>query len=94
MWTVPQMVYQSHAAGTGVAATVNTTDAVAGKLRISFADPAGLNGKIEILKITFKNTGTAGLTGELKLTASELTATDFTDLNALAVKVTRALIVK
>lgn len=94
VWTVPQLVYQSHAAGAGVAATVNASSAAAGTLRVSFADPAGLSGKVEILKITFKNSATAGLIGELKLSATELTAVDLTDLNAAAVKVTRPLIVK
>jgi hypothetical protein len=93
-WSVPQLVYQSHAAGAGVAATVNATSAAAGTIRVSFADPAGLTGKVEVLKITFKNSATAGLIGELKLSANELTATDLSDLNATAVKVTRPLIVK
>jgi len=73
---------------------VNASSAPAGTLRISFADPAGLTGRVEVLKITFKNSTTAGLIGELKLSANELTAIDLTDLNAAAVKVTRALIVK
>jgi adhesin/invasin len=93
-WAVPQLVYQSHAAGSGVAATVNASSAAAGTLRVSFADPAGLTGRVEILKITFRNSATAGLIGELKLAATELTATDLSDLNATAVKVTRPLIVK
>ncbi|HET9425924.1 MAG TPA: Ig-like domain-containing protein [Gemmatimonadaceae bacterium] len=93
-WTVPQLVYQSHAAGASVGATVNASSAAAGSLRVSFADPAGLTGKVEVLKITFTNSATAGLVGELKLSSTELTATDLSDLNASAVKVTRPLIVK
>jgi hypothetical protein len=93
-WSPNLMTYVSHAAGADVAAQVNSANASAGILRLSFADPAGLKGKVEILKITFKNSSTAGLVGELKLDAKELTATDFTDLSALGIKVSRSLIVK
>jgi uncharacterized protein YjdB len=93
-FSTSQMVYQSHAAGSGVAAAVNTGDASTGTIRLAFADPAGLTGRVELLRITFKASATAGATGSLQLTATELTATDFTDLMGSTVRISQPLIVR
>jgi hypothetical protein len=47
---------------------------------MSFADATGYGGTIEIVKLTFRATATAGRTGSLALALSELASATFTDL--------------
>lgn len=94
LFSPTQLTYQSNAAGAGVAATVNAAGAATGTIRLSFADATGMSGKVELLKITFKAGATAGTTGTFALTATELNASDFSNLLPSTVKVTQPLIVR
>lgn len=93
-FTPAQMTYVSHAAGANAAAVVNATGAATGIVRLSFADPSGFAGKVEVLKITFTNAATVGTTGSLQLIANDLAASDFTNLASAAANVTRPLVIR
>jgi len=53
---------------------------------LAMADVAGFTGRVELLRITFKSSSSA-TAGQLKLTARELNATDYSDLLPLTVQV-------
>jgi hypothetical protein len=90
-WSPGPLTYLSSQNGSsGVVPTVNATLAASGKLTLAMADVAGFGGRVELLRITFR-TSTAASLGQIKITAVELTASDFTDLLNLAVQVTQPL---
>lgn len=73
-WEPAVLTYQSHVAvAGGPAPIVNSTATSTGSLLFSLADATGYSGKVQMLKVTLRP-ATAGMTGSLKLTASEHTA--------------------
>jgi hypothetical protein len=79
-WNQAAVVYVSHEAGaTGVAPTVNASQAGFGRLRFSVADANGFAGRVELLKVTFRSAATAS-SGTVTLTASEVWGASYTDL--------------
>jgi hypothetical protein len=90
-WSPGQLTYLSSQNGSsGVVPTVNATLAASGKLTLAMADVTGFGGRVELLRITFR-TSTAASLGQIKISAVELTASDFTDLLNLAVQVTQPI---
>jgi hypothetical protein len=86
-WNTAQLQYQSNANGSsGASPTVNSSNTSTGKLVLAMADVAGFTGRVELLRITFKSSSSASV-GQLKLTARELNATDYSDLLPLTVQV-------
>jgi hypothetical protein len=74
---------------------VNSSGAATGLVRLSFADPNGAVGpSVEIARFTFSTASTAGTAGVLELDASELTASDYSDLLASAMQVTQPLVLR
>lgn len=93
-WSPTQLQFISTANGTsGVSPTVNSTNASAGKITLAMADVVGFSGRVELLRITMKSGLTQSL-GELRVTARELNASDYTDLLPLTVQVLQALSVR
>jgi hypothetical protein len=93
-WNPAQLQFLSVSnGGSGVSPTTNTSNTSTGKLVLAMADVAGFTGRVELLRITFK-TSSAPSSGELKLTARELNATDYTDLLPLTAFVTHPLSVR
>jgi hypothetical protein len=79
--------------GSGVSPTTNTSNTSTGRLVLAMADVAGFTGRVELLRISFRTSATAS-SGELKLTARELNATDYSDLLPLSVFVTHPLSIR
>jgi hypothetical protein len=74
---------------------INATAAGAGLVRLSFADPKGVVGpSIEIARLTFTAASAAGTAGALSLEASELTASDYSDLLASTIQVAQPLVLR
>lgn len=93
-WNPAQLLFQSVANGaSGVVPTVNTSIAGTGSLTLAMADVVGFSGKVELLRITFITSATP-TTGQLALTAREMTAADFTDLLSSIVQVVHPLSVR
>lgn len=60
---------------------VNAENTTAGKLRFAHANPYGMEGKVNVLNVRFKVTGTQGAVSELDLSFSAMAAAGtFTDL--------------
>ena len=78
---------------TTVVPTVNSTNAANGTLTLAMADAAGFSGRIELLRITLRTSSSAS-TGQLALSAREMSAADYTDLLPNLVQVTHALSVR
>ena len=81
-WDPAQLVFVSHADGASNAgALVNANGVSQGMLSMAVASVAGLPGRIELRRLTFKAGATAGRTGTLRLIISELSAAGtFADL--------------
>src|SRR5205823_5679158 len=93
-WNPAQLTFQGTANGTsGVVPTVNSTNAANGTLTLAMADAAGFSGRIELLRITLRTSSSAS-TGQLALSAREMSAADYTDLLPNLVQVTHALSVR
>ena len=93
-WLPTQLTYLSDEDGAaGVAATVNSTLAPQGTLRMSLASPnsTGWPGLAEVRRITFRATSTVGATGQLVITTSEIATTDFVNLLTTTVSVSHPL---
>lgn len=93
-WSPAQLTYQSDVDGSaGVAATVNSSAAAAGSLRMSLASPdtTGWTGVVEVRRITFRATSSVGVTGQLMITTSELATTEFVNLLPTTVSVAHPL---
>jgi hypothetical protein len=74
---------------------INASGAGTGLLRFSFADPNGVVGQpIEIARVAFVAASAPGATGLVELNASELTASDYTDLLPGVLQVTQPLVVR
>lgn len=95
-WDPTVMTYVSSAStGTGPSPTVNSSSASSGTLSFSMADATGFSGQVQLLKITFTAAATAGKSGTLKLTTSEVSgAGTFTNLLPKTVAVTHPVITK
>lgn len=95
-WDPAVLIYQSHAAtGAGPSPTVSSASATAGRLTLAVADANGYTGKVQMLKVTLKGSGTAGKAGTLKLAASEHTAAvTFVNLLPKTVAVTMPIIIR
>ena len=90
-WDPQQLTYTGHAnGGSGVTPTVNATLTQSGKLTLAMADVAGFPGRVELLRITFRTSSSPTL-GQLRLTALELTAADFTNLLSSTVQVSHPI---
>jgi hypothetical protein len=86
-WDAAQLQYQNNANGSsGVSPTVNASNTPTGKLVLAMADVTGFIGRVELLRITFKSSASTTV-GQLKLTARELNASDYSDLLPLTVQV-------
>ena len=93
-WSPAQFQFVSHANGaSGVSPTVNSSNTSTGKIVLAFADVAGFNGRVELLRITLRSS-TGNSDGQLKLTARELNATDYSDLLPLTVQVLQSISVR
>ena len=93
-WSPTQLQFLSTAAAPGgVSPTVNSTNAPTGKITLAMADVVGFSGRVELLRITLKS-GLTQSQGELRVTARELNASDYTDLLPLTVQVVQALSVR
>jgi hypothetical protein len=93
-FTPGQLAYLSITPDATVAPTVNDGSASSGVVRLSFANPAGFDGVTPIARITFRSAAQAGSTGSVQLVASELSASDFTDLLSSVVQVTQAIVLR
>jgi hypothetical protein len=92
-WTPGPLLFQSFANGaSGVVPTVNVTAAPNGRLTLAMADVAGFSGRVELVRLTFRTSSSAG-TGQLRLVAHELTAHDFADLLSITTQVTHPLFI-
>lgn len=90
-WDPTQLTYVSHANGaSGVSPTVNASNGSAGKLSLAMADVAGFDGRVEMLRVTFRTT-TTPRSGTLALVAREINATDYSDLLPLTTQVVQPL---
>jgi hypothetical protein len=75
-WDPTVLTYVSDADGaSAVGATVNTGGTSSGSLTMAFASSAGWSGKVELRKVTFKASATAGKTGALTATANQMFGT-------------------
>jgi adhesin/invasin len=75
-WDPAVLTYVSDADGaSAVGATVNTTGASSGSLAMAFASSGGWSGRIELRKVTFKASATAGRKGALTATANQMFGT-------------------
>ena len=93
-WNPLQFQFVGTANGaSGVSPTVNSSNTSTGKLVLAMADVAGFTGRVELLRITFRSS-TGNSDGELKLTARELNATDYSDLLPLTVQVLQSISVR
>lgn len=92
-WQPGVLAYQSHELVTGgVDAVVNADEAATGLVRLAFADPAGRDGRVPLLRIRFRAASTAAV-GALSLGAAEISAADdaFTPLGQRATAVTHPI---
>jgi hypothetical protein len=94
VFTPAQLTFVSSAPGAGFAPAVGSLDAATGQLHLAFADPAGAGGVVEIAKLTFRAASAAGVAGRIALVASEMTATDFSDLLPGMIQVTQPLVLR
>jgi hypothetical protein len=93
-WNPAQLTFQGTANGaSGVSPTVNSTNAANGTLTLAMADAAGFSGRVELLRITLR-TASSATTGQLTLSAREMSASDYTDLLPNLVQVTQPLSVR
>jgi hypothetical protein len=93
-FTPAQMSYTSMSS-LGFVPEINASGAGAGLVRLSFADPNGAAGPvIEIARLTFVTGTGAGTKGSFALSASELTASDYTDLTGSTTQVTQPLVLR
>lgn len=80
-WNPAALIFQSYANGaSGISPVVNANGAAAGSLRFAFTTPSGATGRIEVLRVTYKAGATPGTLGNLALSASEVSGTDFSSL--------------
>ena len=95
-WDPTVMTFVSSAStGTGPSPTVNSSAAATGTLSFSIADASGFSGAVQLLKITYTASATAGKSGTLKLAPSEVTgAGTFTNLLSKTVAVNLPLSTK
>ena len=93
-FTPGQLTYLSSTPDPAVAPAVNDGSASTGVVRFSFASTAGFAGITPIAQLTFRATSTIGVAGSLQLVASELTATDYSDLLPNAVQVTQPIVLR
>ena len=93
-WDPTQLTYVSDADGaSGVGATVNSGNAANGTLVLSAASSSGFGGTIELRKITYHATTTAGRAGALHLLVTDFdAASTFASLLATTLAVTYPLI--
>lgn len=89
-----QLAYQSTVPDAVVAPAVNDGSASTGVVRLSFASTAGFDGVTTIARLTFRAAATPGTTGSIQVLASELTATDYSDLLPNAVQVTQPIVLR
>jgi hypothetical protein len=74
-WPTSLLTYQGDADGAaGAGATVNTSGVASGVLSLSLANSTGFSGAVEVRKITFHASSSAGVTGNLSLFVTELAA--------------------
>ena len=94
-WDPTVLTYQSHAAATGgPTATVNATTSGSGALALTVADAAGYSGQVPLVKLVFK-AGSAGKTGPLKLSTTEVTAAgSFTSLTTKTVAASMPIVIR
>ncbi len=95
-WDPTVLTYVSDAeAGSGVGATVGSANAANGTLLLGAASSSGFAGTVELRRVTFRASATAGLAGVLHLGVTELTTTaTFTDLLPVTVAVDYPLITR
>jgi hypothetical protein len=93
-WNPSQMIYQSFTSGgSGVSITPNANNATNGQFTLAMADVNGFNGKVELVRLTFKTSASA-TTGSFALTAREMTSSDLsTNLLSTLVQVANPLFV-
>jgi hypothetical protein len=93
-WDPAVLHYVSSAAGAYAAVAVNATAGASGSLTFAYADGSGLTGNVEVARVTFQAASTVGASGQLTLTASELSSNDFADLSASLVQVVQRLVIR
>ncbi len=91
---VATLAYVSTAAGAQFSPVKNETNVGTGVLDLTFADASGSSGLVEIAKVTFTARTTAGATGALSLTSTELSASDFSNLLPTTTQVSRPIVLK
>ena len=93
-WDPTLLTYVSDSDGaSGVGATVNSGNAANGTLVLSAASSSGFGGTIELRKITFHATTTAGRTGALHLLVTDFNAAGtFASLLAATLSITYPLV--
>jgi hypothetical protein len=93
-FTPAQLTYTTMSSAT-FAPQINASGAANGLVRFSFADPNGATGSlIEIGRVIFVATSAVGTGGVLELNASELTASDYTDLLPGTLQVSQPLVLR
>jgi hypothetical protein len=95
-WDPTQLTFVSHAEGASNAgALVNATSVSQGVLTMAVASAAGIPGRIELRRLTFKAAATVGKAGTLRIAASEVFAAGtFVDLLARTTSVTYPLSIR
>ena len=89
-----QLTFVAAAAGANFAPSVSAADTATGRLHLAFADAAGASGVAELARLTFRASPAAGRVGTFALVASEMTASDFTDLLPGMVQVAQPLVLR
>jgi hypothetical protein len=93
-FTPATLTYVGTAAGAQFNPVTNEANVGTGILDVTFADPSGFVGLVEIAKVTFTVKTTVGATGAVALTSTELTASDFSNLLPTTTQVTRPIVIK
>jgi hypothetical protein len=73
-WDPVQLQLLSQAEGATAGVVVNANEVAQGTLTLALASAAGLSGRLELRRLTFKATATAGRTGTLRLSTSDVFA--------------------
>lgn len=92
-WDPTQLTFVSHAeGGSSAGALVNATSVSQGVLTLAVASAAGIPGRIELRRLTFRAASTVGKSGSLRIAASEVfAAATFADLLSRTTAVTYPL---
>ncbi len=92
-WDPAVLHYVSSAAGANPAAVINAATGASGSLTLAYADAFGFTGNVEVARVTFRTASTPGASGQLTVTASELSGNDFADLAANLVQVVQRIVI-